>query len=188
VKDLFLVIDMQTVYRPEEEWSCPRFKNGAENIRKLLDSPLCGEKYDVIFTEFVAAETPVGRWENYNEAYKDINEDSRLSEIDDSLKPYLKRWPLYSKSTYSSLSIPEIAGVLPDYDSVVLSGVVAECCVVATALALIDFGAHVTYLYDAVAGQNSENEENIRKLIESFSPIHTKVCSTEEYIKTKSSE
>jgi nicotinamidase-related amidase len=188
MKDLILIIDMQKVYSPDEEWACPGFEDSAEKIRTLLDSPLCGSAYDVVFTKYTAAENPIGCWKNYNRAYKEINEDKRLSEIDESLKPYLKRWPVYSKSTYSSLSIPEIADALSGCGSVVLTGVVAECCVVATALALIDSGAPVVYLYDAVSGQSKENEAAIRKLIESFSPMHTEVCSTADYLKNKEAQ
>lgn len=185
MKDLLLVIDMQNVYKPDEEWGCPGFADIAGRIRSLLDSPLCGTAYDAVFTAYEAAENPVGCWKNYNEAYRKINEDIWLSRIDDSLAPYLRRWPLYRKSTYSSLAIPEIAQSLEQYGRVVLSGVVAECCVVATALSLIDSGARVVYLYDAVSGQSDENEAAIRRLIESFAPIHTEVCSTQEYLTQK---
>jgi nicotinamidase-related amidase len=182
MKDLLLVVDMQNVYRPDEEWACPGFPDAAAHIRSLLDSPLCGTKFDVIFTVYEAASDPVGCWKDYNEIYREINEDTRLAQIDATLAPYLQTWPLYRKSTYSSLSIPEIAQSLGKYDSVVLSGVVAECCIVSTALALIDAGAHVIYLSDAVAGQNAGNEAAICRLVESFAPIHTEVCSTEAYL------
>jgi nicotinamidase-related amidase len=183
MKDLLLVVDMQNVYRPDEEWGCPGFPEAAENIRLLLDSPLCGIKYDVVFTAYEAAADPVGCWKNYNETYREINEDTRLSLMEYSLTVYLQKWPLYRKSTYSSLSVPEITRSLENYDRVLLSGVVAECCIVATAFALIDAGARVVYLTDAVAGQSAGNEAAIRRLVESFAPIHTEVCSTGEYLR-----
>ena len=42
------------------------------------------------------------------------------------------------KSTYSSFEIPELCAMAEKADHVVLTGVVAECCVLATALSAID--------------------------------------------------
>jgi nicotinamidase-related amidase len=184
MKDLLLVIDMQNVYGPKEEWACPSFFHACQQIRRLLDAPQCGEAYDVVFTAFEASKDPVGCWHNYNEAYRSINEDARLGQITEELRPYLDRWPLYRKSTYSSLAIPELAAMLPQYERILLTGVVAECCVVATALALIDAGARVCYLTDGVSGQSEENERAMQRLLEGFAPIHADVCTVEMYLKT----
>ena len=46
----------------------------------------------------------------------------------------------------------------------------------------IDLGYEVIYLYDCISGFTAENEKMIRTLAESFSPIHTRVMSSGEYI------
>lgn len=181
MKDLLLVIDVQNVYFPGQPWACPSLPRTVENIRRLLDSPACGQQYDVLFTRYLASGEPKGRWASYNSEYRDINEDACLSEIASPLKPYLKKWPLLDKCTYSSCYIPQIREAVSRFDRILLSGVVAECCILSTMMGLIDEGAHVCYLKDAVSGQSPEWEERIEKIAASFAPIHTEVLTTEEY-------
>lgn len=182
MKDLLLIIDMQNVYLPGQPWACPSIPDILPNILSLLDSPLCGSYFDVIFTQYTAPENPRGRWKQYNEAHKAINENVWQNQMISELKPYLKHWPLYKKSTYSSCSVPQIMDTIENYGRIALCGVIAECCILATAEALIDAGAHVCYLKDAVSGQSSTNEDVVIKLMESFSPIHTKVLTVREYL------
>lgn len=177
--DLILIIDMQKVYEPGEAWCCPGMERAAGNIRKLLDAP--GEK-DVVFTVFIAPENPRGAWKDYNRVYADINADRRASAMTDSLLPYTRRFPVYEKSTYSSLSIPQVREAVQKAGRVAICGVVAECCVLATVEALIDEGAKVLYLKDAVAGQTPEFEALTEKIVESFSEVHTRLMTVEEYL------
>ncbi len=182
MKDLLLIIDMQNVYLPGQPWSCPKMPEAARTIAWLLGHPLCGQAYDAVFTRFLAPEAPFGCWETYNRAYASINETPHLNQIIPQLEPFLARWPLYDKSVYSSLAIPELWDSLPAYRQILLSGVCAECCVLSTALELVDAGAFIVYLTDAVAGQNHHFDHLIRTVMESFSPIHVKLQSGEEYL------
>ena len=182
MKDLMLVIDVQNVYFPGQPWACPSLPRTVNNIKMLLDSPACGRKFDVLFTQYLAAKEPKGRWAQYNAEYREINEDPDLSEIAGSLKPYLDKWPVCDKHTYSSCYIPEIREAISRYDRILLTGVVAECCILATMTSLIDEGAHVCYLKDAISGQSQEWEDMIEKIAASFAPIHTEVLSTEDFL------
>ena len=150
MKDLLLVIDMQKVYEEGAPWACRGVDRVSSAIRRLLDS---GRAAQTIFTRYDASTEPVGCWAAYNEAYADINADPRLSELVDALAPIAENYPIFSKQTYSSLSIPELAKAVSEADRVLVTGVVAECCVLATVLALVDAGAKVVYLKDAVAGR-----------------------------------
>ena len=114
MKDLMLVIDVQNVYFPGQPWACPSLPRTVNNIKMLLDSPACGRKFDVLFTQYLAAKEPKGRWAQYNAEYREINEDPDLSEIAGSLKPYLDKWPVCDKHTYSSCYIPEIREAISD--------------------------------------------------------------------------
>lgn len=182
MKDLLLVIDVQNVYFPGQPWACPSAPKMVENIKKLLDSPACGRDFDVMFTQYLAAEDPKGRWTKYNAEYKEINEDPFLCDMEESMKPYQEKWPTYTKSTYSSCYIPEIMDAIFKYDRIILTGVVAECCILATMTALVDAGAHVCYLKDGVAGQSQEWEDTVERIAATFAPIHAEVMTTEEYL------
>lgn len=173
--DLVLVIDMQNVYLPENDWACPSIRRSIENIKKIL---LSGAQS--VFTRYIAHPRPEGTWKNYNKEYAEINENEYLNDIVEDLKIYCQN-SFYDKSTYSAWT-KTIAGVAEKYDRIVITGVAAECCVLATLLAVIDSGKEVVYLTDCISGQNDENELMIRRLAESFSPIHVTVMTSDQYL------
>ena len=104
-KDLMLVIDMQNVYASNGKWCCYATEEAAVNIKRIISER---SDLDVVFTRFLAPTEPRGAWQEYNRVNADVNEDAfanaMLSRFDDELEKY----PLYSKSTYSSLTIPEV--------------------------------------------------------------------------------
>lgn len=182
MKDILLIIDMQNVYLPGGPWACPSMPSAIRRIQTLLDDPACGNAYDVVFTRYIAAEHPTGCWKLYNQKNTAINENPILNQIVPQLQSYLMKWPFYDKSTYSACSISQLMDRLFCYDRILLAGVVAECCVLATAEGLIDKGIQVLYLEDAVSGQDPESEQMIRRLMKRFSPIHTQVLSVSRYL------
>ncbi|HIV87517.1 MAG TPA: isochorismatase family protein [Candidatus Pygmaiobacter gallistercoris] len=179
MKDLLLVIDLQKVYADGEPWACRETGRVCERVAQLVDS---GKPDQVIFTRFDAPEHPVGRWAEYNRAFAEINADPRLAEMMDPIAELCKGYPVYSKQTYSSLTIPEVAAAAAAADRVLVTGVVAECCVIATALALIDAGCEVVYLKDAVAGQSAAFEERVEEILGALAPVHTSVMTVSEYL------
>lgn len=181
-KDLLLVIDMQNVYLPGQEWACPSMGKASATIRKLLDT--CRFQ-NVIFTKFTAARQPQGAWKVYNEVNQAVNDDIWLNDITEELKPYLEKGKVCEKSIYSSMKIPEVIRAAKEAEHIVLTGVVAECCVLATMMEAIDLGCPVIYLTDAISGQTEEKEAQIAALARSFEPVHTIVQTSEEYCRIK---
>lgn len=179
MNELLLVVDMQNVYRENAPWECRNMGETVRKIRFLLDS---GRPDKVIFTRFDAPRRPHGTWRDYNEAYAGINEDEYGNEIMSDFISYLKEYPVYSKSTYSSYTIREVREAAAAADRVLLTGVVAECCILATLLSLIDAGTKVLYVRDAIAGQTPEWEETVAAMAASFSTIHTEVITTDDYL------
>lgn len=182
MKDLLLIIDMQNAYMPDAPWECPSILSALEHIIQLLEHPACGTAYDPVFTRYIASEKPAGRWVQYNDANRVINENPFLNQIIPALQPYLMRWPFHDKSAYSACSNTRVADMIPRYDHILISGVVAECCVLCTAAGLIDAGAHVIYLSDAVSGRSRELEQMSRAFIDGFSPIHAQILNTADYL------
>ena len=178
-EDLLLVVDFQNVYLPGYDWACPGMPAAMENTMELMDAE---NALDCVMTKYIAPTDPVGRWEQYNEAYREINENPFLSEFPEELAPYAARAAVIEKSTYSSLDSPEVLAAMEGKKAVVLAGVVADCCVLATMMDAIDLGYEVVYLYDCIAGVSEESEAEIRGLAEIFTPIHTTVMSKDEYL------
>ena len=177
--DLLLVIDMQNVYLPDQEWACPRMPEASLNIRRLIDSGKIG---NILFTQFLAYEEPFGRWKEYNREYRKINEDPWLCAVCDEFEPYLKKYPLIVKSTFSSMKSSEVLKAASEADRILLTGVVAECCVLSTMFEAIDLGYPVIYLPDCCAGQTPEKEARVMGICDSFAPVHMDIMDTDTYL------
>lgn len=177
-KDLLLVVDMQNVYRKGGKWQCTNTDGAASNIIRIIDS----QKADVIFTEFIACEKAAGVWADYNIKYADVNSDREANLINPLLAAYAKKYPLYKKGVYSSLSVPEVLSEAKKHERVVITGVVAECCVLSTVFALIDAGIYTVYLTDAVSGLDEPKEKATELILSGLSPLHLKMCTTAEYL------
>ena len=178
-EDLLILIDFQNVYLPGKPWACPTMEQAIENTLNILHSP---DSPDYVLTQYIASQKPIGRWQQYNEEYAQINADEFLSEFPDPINQIKNDDNVIIKDTYSSLKSPALQTRLQGKKRVVLTGVVAECCVLATMMDAIDLGYEVIYLYDCISGFSAENEKMIRTLAESFSPIHTQVMSSVEYM------
>ena len=184
-EDLLLLIDFQNVYLPDQPWQCPTIGQAEENTLTVLNSPYAP---DYVLTMYMAPEAPVGCWVRYNEEYADINADEYLCDLTDAIKPVANGENVIVKSTYSSLDSEELQAMMNGKKRIVLTGVVAECCVLATMMDAIDLGYEAVYLYDCISGCSQENEQSIRSLAESFSPMHTQVMSSGEYLRLISAE
>lgn len=136
---------------------------------------------NVVFIEYLAPENPVGTWVTYNEVNAEVNGDAWLNEIVDALRPYTETYPLYSKSTYSSFGNPDFKSLMARAGRIVITGVMSECCVLATAIDAIDTGTPVVYLTDACSGSTQEYEDMATAMMEFASPTHTAVMTCEEY-------
>lgn len=178
-KPLLLVIDMQNVYSRGQAWECKNFDNVCRNIQRLLHH-LTNEQ--AIFTRYIASKNPQGTWKDYNRENADINHDVWSNEIVDALKAPLGKHPCYDKSVYSSLSIGEIREAIKNKTCVIVTGVVAECCVLSTVMELIDTGVYVIYLKDAVAGIDMDTEAATMKVLEGLAPLQLQFMTTEECI------
>ena len=179
-KDLLLVIDMQNVYGENGVWCCPGAVSAAEKIKDLIREK--GSDIRVIFTRFISDPKAEGAWRDYNRENEAVNSDVYANEMMDVFSEELSRYPLYTKSLYSSLAIPEVREEALKADRVLLTGVVAECCVLFTAVSLIDEGIPVIYLKDCTAGLDSETEKATETVLNGLSPIHVKMMTSEEYL------
>lgn len=177
--DLLLVIDMQNVYTKGQEWACEGIEHASASILRLLNSQEPGQ---VIFTQYLAPEHPDGVWKEYNKVNAAVNSDPWLNEMMPEFLPWVKTYPVFTKSVYSSFAIPEVVKAAKKARHLVISGVVAECCVLSTVLSAIDAGCKVIYLTDAVAGLSEVSRKETEKIISYFAPLHTVLMTTEEYL------
>lgn len=178
-RDLLLVVDVQNVYLPGNPWACPGILPAIDNTVKLLRSP---SLIETILTRFVPPSHPRGRWKEYNGETAQINKDAFLCQLAKPILSVSQGKTVVEKSTYSALKCPQVRSALEGKQALVLTGVVAECCVLATMMDAIDLGYKVIYLHDCIAGQSAEMAQFVKALAERFSPVHTQVTSSEEYL------
>ncbi len=181
MRDLILVIDMQNAYKSGMPWACKSIERTIGNITRLLDKDL-----DAAITVFDAPENPEGAWINYTDINKDINEDEYANRLVREIEVYKDKYPVYHKSTYSALMLPELRKKVKSYDRVAVTGVVASCCVLSTVFSLIDMGIPYIYIEDAVSGIDEKNEENAKAVLSNLNYAHGMIITTEEYLESLS--
>lgn len=178
-KDLLLIIDMQNVYAQGGAWNCPGTESVARRLKELIHEN--HEKFDVIFTRFLDSEKPEGVWKDYHQENLNISNDVYANEMLSVFEEELKRYPLYTKSVYSSLAIPEVKAAAKEANRVIVAGVVAECCVLSTVMALIDEGDYVVYLTDGAAGIDMEMERSVERILSGLEPLHVQRMTIDQY-------
>lgn len=179
-EDLLLIVDFQNVYLPGYDWACPSMPEAMKNTVKILDA---APALDYVMTKYIAPTEPIGRWAQYNEAYKEINENDFLSEFSEEIAPYAAgARSVAEKSTYSSMDSDAVLASMEGKKAIVLADVTAECCILATMMDAIDQGYEIVYLYDCIAGQTAELEAQVRGIAEIFAPIHATIMSSDKYL------
>lgn len=188
-EDTILVIDMQKVYQPGNPWACAHVNEAAQQIETLLDHVLeLRGAPSVLLTRYIAAadEDAQGVWADYNRENRAINENPVMNEFIPAIARYVEEFPYIDKCTYSCFS-NEYVRVAADRSMVhdgrvVLTGVVAECCVLSTFFEGTDAGYRFVYLTDACAGVDADSERAVQTILQGLSPLHVELMTTAEYI------
>ena len=175
MKDLLLVVDMQNVYLKNQKWACLDTEGCAERIVSLIKSKRFD---DVVFTKFIADPQASGVWADYNKKYADVNASDFANAMVSGLDEVISEYPVYQKSVYSSLAVPEVLEKCRNADRVFVAGVVAECCVLSTVLNLIDLGIYTVYVKDCISGLDRPKEEATELILSGLSPLHVLVCTS----------
>lgn len=164
-----LVIDMQNVYLPQNAWACIKMDKVIKYIEEKIKA---FPKNQIFFTQHMAFDNPKGQWKMYNETYANINSSEYLNDYIPELKKYLTNDNLFIKSGFSALSNMKLLGALDKFDTIYITGVIAECCVLSTIFSLIDLGKKIIYCTDGIASQSEQKEKSVIEVLEDLSPLH----------------
>ena len=69
--DLLMVVDMQNVYLEDQPWGCIETTKVIQNIRSLIDQKIPD---NILFTQFLPPQHPIGTWKQYNHKNQEIND------------------------------------------------------------------------------------------------------------------
>ncbi|MFJ4222900.1 cysteine hydrolase family protein [Microbacterium sp. NPDC089695] len=150
-----VVIDPQNIFAsPDSAWGSPFFADAIVRIRELASA--FGDR--VLVTRWMPTADRFTAWGDYfaEWPFADRPADDPLFDLvpdERDLSPH----PTLDLPTFGKWG-PEIEAIVGRGAHVVLTGVSTDCCVLSTALAAADAGAHATVVADACAGSTAENQ------------------------------
>ena len=162
-----VVIDPQSIFAsPDSAWGSPFFADVMPHIRELAES----FRDRVIVTRWMPTADRSTSWGAYFEAwpFADQPADDRLFDLVPAavgLSPH----PTLDLPTFGKWG-SDIEAIVGRGAHVVLTGVSTDCCVISTALAAADAGAHVTVVADACAGSTAENHAAAMQVMGLYPP------------------
>ncbi|WP_350353468.1 isochorismatase family protein [Microbacterium sp. A8/3-1] len=149
-----MVIDPQTIFAaPDSAWGSPFFVEAMPRIRALAEA--FGER--VIVTRWMPTADRSTSWGAYFAAWPFADQpptDPLFALVPEAVG--LSPHPTLDLPTFGKWG-PELEALVGRGAHIVLAGVSTDCCVISTALAAADAGAHVTVAADACAGSTAEN-------------------------------
>lgn len=152
---LHLVIDMQPLFAPGGAWPVP----GLETLLPPCARLLAHAPGAVAFARFIPAASPEaapGQWRHYYRRWPEVT-GTRLppAQLDvlEPLRRLAPHAPVIDKAGYSAFEAPALPALLArrGVETLVLSGVETDVCVLSTALAAVERGLRVILAEDAVA-------------------------------------
>jgi len=163
-----VVIDMQNVFaEPSSPWFVPRFGEVLERIERLA----AAFAPRVVFTRFVAPDTPTGAWVDYYRQWSFALQppSAELYQLVPRLAP-LAGAGTVDATTFSKWT-PELAHTLGTDGEMVLTGVATDACVIGTALGAVDAGVRVRLVADACAGVDDAAHEHALAVMRLAAPL-----------------
>jgi len=179
-----VVIDMQDVFgAPGSPWAAPRFDELIEPIRRLAEA----YAPNVVFTRYLAPANPVGAWRPYFDDWPFALQppEAELWKLTDGLAD-LPPKSLGTDGRGGTLDMecfskwgPALADLAGQEGRLVMTGVSADCCVIATALAAADSGVETWVVREATTGIDDPTTEQALYIMSLFGPL-LKIVSLDE--------
>ncbi|MDN3445188.1 isochorismatase family protein [Microbacterium sp. APC 3901] len=162
-----VVIDPQAIFAsPDSAWASPFFDDVMPRISELSES--FGDR--VIVTRWMPTADRSTSWGAYFAAWPFADRPPSDPLFD--LVPQavgLSERPTLDLPTFGKWG-DSIEAIVGRGAHVVLAGVSTDCCVISTALAAADAGAHVTIAADACAGSTAENHDAAIRIMGLYPP------------------
>lgn len=162
-----VVVDPQAIFAsPDSAWGSPFFADAVENIRRLATA--FGDR--VLVTRWMPTADRDTSWGDYFAAWPFADQppsDPLFALVPEAtgLSPH----PTLDLPTFGKWGA-EIEAIVGHGAPVVLTGVSTDCCVISTALAGADAGAHLTVVTDACAGSTAENQAAALQVMSLYPP------------------
>lgn len=162
---LHLVVDMQRLFAEETAWHTPALAGILPAVTRLVrEGP--ARRLFARFTTPASADQARGRWQTYYrrwEAVTGARLDPALADLVGPLAALARPDELVDKPTYSVFAVPGFAERLDalGVDTLVMSGVETDVCVLASLHGAVDRGLRVVLPADAVASSSAAAHEAV---------------------------
>lgn len=162
-----VVIDPQAIFASADSaWGSPFFAEAVPRIQELAAA--FGDR--VLVTRWMPTADRSTSWGDYFAAWPSADQPPSDPLFDlvpaaAALSPH----PTIDLPTFGKWGA-ELESVVGRGAHVVLAGVSTDCCVISTALAAADAGAHITVAADACAGSTAENHTAALQVMALYPP------------------
>jgi len=166
---LHVVVDVQRLFAEPTQWQVNDIDSIVPYCKQLIQhKPEC-----TAFARFITPSVPesaAGRWQDYYRHWRDVAQDRidpGLLDVLPQLTLLAPTAPVIDKTGYSVFSTAEFNLLLQerDIESLVLSGVETDVCVLSTALAAVDRGLRVIIVNDAVTSGSPQGHNAALEII-----------------------
>jgi nicotinamidase-related amidase len=152
-----VVVDPQVIFAdPASEWASPEFDDAMAVIERIAPASWAG-----YFEQWTFADRPAS-----DPLYDLVPRARALTDRPTVDEPTFGKWG------------DGLRAVVGEAPHLVLAGVSTDCCVITTALAAADAGAHVQILTDGCAGSTAEDGAAALRIMGLFDPQIRLVDST----------
>lgn len=183
---LHVVIDIQRLFAESTPWQVMDMPSIVPCCTQLIRH----NPARTVFARFITPTVPeaaVGRWQDYYLHWRDVALDRMCPDLLDVL-PQLTQLaptaPVLDKTGYSVFSNTEFDLMLEKQgiESLLLSGVETDVCVLSTALAAVDRGLRVIIVNDAVTSGSPEGHSAALEIIRLRFDQQIETASTAEVL------
>lgn len=163
-----VVVDPQRIFAdPASKWSSPFFDQAMERIA-LLAAHVGPER--TVVTRWLPTADRAGSWGAYFRAwpFADVSAEDPLFDLVGTAQGLSSR-PSVDEPTFGKWG-GALEGIVGPHPELLLTGVSTDCCVLSTALAATDAGAHVRVVTDACAASTGENGTTALQAMSLYAP------------------
>jgi nicotinamidase-related amidase len=160
---IHLCVDMQRLFAEDTPWRTPWLPRVLPVVRRITDA----HAERTIFTRFIPAERPgdgSGTWQSYYERWADMTLQRlprALIELVPELACYAPPALVLDKNIYSPWLMPDLDAALKARaaDTLVITGLETDVCVLATVLGAVDRGYRVVVVTDGICSSSDETHD-----------------------------
>ena len=153
-RTLHVVVDMQRVFAEATDWQVPAIADVVSPILALVRA----RPRETVFTRFMtpsSIDNATGDWQRFYARWQSVLRDRMGAAMFDLMEPFASFVPpaeVCDKTTFSAFTGADFMASLArrGTETLILSGVETEVCVLATALDAVDRGLHVVLATDAL--------------------------------------